>query len=267
MVAVREIAPARRVGAARARLGAALGLVALMATGGGAQALEPPDPLEPVNRAVLGLNLLVDEWALAPVAEVYRAVTPVPVRRSVVNFLGNLRAPVVLANDILQGEGERAANTARRFAINSTLGVLGLFDPASGMGYEPHHEDFGQTLGVLGVPGGPYLVLPLLGPSNARDSVGRIVDSLLMSGYLDAEALTAVFGAAAVSEREANDQVLEALSANSLDLYAVVRSAYAQKRAADMLNGAAAATATAAADQESYDEIFADENVASGISP
>jgi phospholipid-binding lipoprotein MlaA len=265
MVAVREVAPASRVGAARAKLGAALGFVALVADGSGAQASEPPDPLEPVNRAVLGLNLLVDEWALAPVAGAYRALTPEPVRRSVVNFLGNLRAPVVLANDILQGEGERAANTARRFAINSTLGVLGLFDPASGMGYEPHHEDFGQTLGVFGVPGGPYLVLPLLGPSNARDSLGRAVDYLLMSGYLDADALTAVFGATAVSEREANDELLQSLTADSLDLYATVRSAYAQKRAADIRNGAV--TATAAADQESYDEIFAHEDVASDVGP
>ncbi|HEX6014530.1 MAG TPA: VacJ family lipoprotein [Geminicoccaceae bacterium] len=219
-------------------------------------AQEVEDPFEPVNRAVFGFNLFADEWVLEPVARGYRAVTPVPVRRSVANFLSNLRSPVIFVNDLLQGERDRAGVTLGRFMINSTLGVFGLFDAASAFGHYPHYEDLGQTLGVYGVASGPYLVLPLLGPSSARDAAGRVGDYFinpLNECCISTDERLALFGAGAVSEREANIELLDDLEANSIDFYATIRTIYAQRRAADIRNGAPAA------DQEGYDEIFEDE--------
>ena len=105
---------------------------------------------------MFSFNLFVDKWLLEPVARAYRFVAPEPARRSVANFLHNLRSPVIFANDILQGERDRAGVTLGRFMINTTLGVLGLFDPATSFGYQRHDEDFGQTLARLGrAPTGP----------------------------------------------------------------------------------------------------------------
>ena len=237
-------------------LGTATIVAALTASCAGPSAQEADDPFEPVNRAVFGFNMFADEWVLEPVARGYRAVAPAPVRRSVANFLGNLRSPVIFANDLLQGERERAGTTLGRFMINSTLGVFGLFDPASAFGHYPHYEDLGQTLGVYGVSSGPYLVLPLLGPSNARDAVGRAGDYFidpLNQCCITTDERLALFGTGAVSDREANIELFDDLKANSIDLYATIRTVYAQRRAADIRNGAAAA------DQEGYDEIFEDE--------
>ena len=220
------------------------------------RAQEVADPLEPVNRAVFGFNLFVDTWVLEPVARAYRFVAPQPVRRSVGNFLSNLRSPVVFANDLLQGERDRAGITLGRFMINSTLGVFGLFDAASGFGYHGHYEDLGQTLGVYGVPDGPYLMLPLLGPSNARDTVGRVGDFFinpLNSCCITPDERYGIFGTTAVSERESNIELFDDLRSNSLDLYATLRTVYTQRRAAEIRNGAAPTN------QESYDNIFKDE--------
>ena len=145
-------------------------------TGGPSSSHEVSDPIEPVNRAIFSFNMFLDRYLLEPVARAYRFVTPEAARRSVANFLANLRSPVIFANDALQGERERAGITLGRFMINTTLGVAGLFDPATSFGYPRHDEDFGQTLGVWGVASGPYLMLPLLGPSNGRDTVGKVGD-------------------------------------------------------------------------------------------
>lgn len=231
----------------------ALGLTALA---GGVEAQTVADPLEPVNRAVFAFNQYADRFVLEPTARAYRTVAPVPVRRSVRNFLANLRSPVVFANDLLQGERERAGTTLGRFMINSTLGVFGLFDPAKALGHPPHWEDLGQTLGVYGVGDGPYLMLPLLGPSNLRDAVGRVGDFFLdpwPQCCLGFEEQLARRGGEVVSEREANIELIEDLEAGSIDLYATVRTIYAQRRAADIRNGAPPA------DQENYDAIFQDE--------
>lgn len=220
------------------------------------RAQEVSDPLEPVNRAVFGFNLFVDTWVFEPVARAYRFVAPQPVRRSVGNFLSNLRSPVVFANDLLQGERDRAGITLGRFMINSTLGVFGLFDAASGFGYHGHYEDMGQTLGVYGVPDGPYIMLPLLGPSNARDTVGRVGDFFinpLNSCCITPDERYAIFGTTAVSEREANIELFDDLRTNSLDLYATLRTVYTQRRASEIRNGAAPTN------QENYDDIFKDE--------
>lgn len=219
------------------------------------RAQEVHDPIEPVNRAIFRFNMFADEWVLEPVARGYRYVAPQPVRRSVANFLGNLRSPVIFANDLLQGERDRAGVTLGRFMINTTLGVFGLFDAASAFGYQPHQEDLGQTLGVWGTPPGPYLMLPFFGPSNVRDAFGRVGDwyiSPLNQCCLDLHDQLALTGTGAVSDREASIELFDDLKANSLDLYATLRSAYAQRRQAEIRNGAPPAS------QEGYDEIFRD---------
>ena len=136
------------------------------------------DPLEPMNRYFFELNKFFDTILLKPVATWYDGVVPEPGRDGVRNFLDNLRSPVILANDLLQGEWDRAGTTASRFGINTTVGVLGLFDPAAGWGFPQHSEDFGQTLGVYGTPEGPYLFVPVLGPAPPRDLTGFAVDQL-----------------------------------------------------------------------------------------
>lgn len=237
----------------RRALGAACAAGVLLA-GGAARAQEAFDPIEPVNRAIFGFNLTLDAYVLEPVARGYRAVTPQPVRRSVGNFLANLRSPVVFANDLLQGERDRAGVTLGRFMINTTLGVFGLFDPAAALGYQRHDEDLGQTFGVWGAPPGPYLMLPLLGPSNVRDAGGRVGDYLinpLNQCCIDTDERYAIFGTGVVSDREANIEAIDDLKQNSLDLYAAVRSIYTQSRAAEIANGRAPSGG-----QQRYDEIF-----------
>jgi phospholipid-binding lipoprotein MlaA len=216
------------------------------------------DPIEPVNRAVFSFNMFLDTVLLEPAARAYRFVTPQQVRRSVANFLANLRSPVIFANDALQGERDRAGVTLGRFMINTTLGVAGLFDAAGALGYQRHDEDFGQTLGVWGVANGPYLMLPLLGPSNGRDAVGRVGDYLinpLNNCCITQDERLGLLGVTAVSEREANIELLDDLRANSIDLYATIRTIYTQKRAADIRNG------RAPTDQEGYEDIFKEEDV------
>ncbi len=137
------------------------------------------DPLEFVNRFTFAFNGALDTMVLQPAAATYRFLLPDPVQDGVRNAMRNIGAPVVFANDIFQGEWERAETTAMRFLINTTLGVAGIFDVAAEWGYEYHDEDFGQTLAVWGVGEGFYLVLPLLGPSTARDTVGLVVDSFI----------------------------------------------------------------------------------------
>jgi phospholipid-binding lipoprotein MlaA len=222
-------------------------------TGGPPSSQEVADPIEPVNRAVFSFNMFVDRIVLEPVARAYRFVTPEAARRSVANFLANLRSPVIFANDALQGERERAGITLGRFMINTTLGVAGLFDPATAFGYPRHEEDLGQTLGVWGVASGPYLMLPLLGPSNGRDTVGKVGDYLINPlNYccLNQDERLGLFGVTAISEREANIELIDDLRANSIDLYATIRTIYTQKRAADIRNGA---TPT---DNGGYEDIF-----------
>ncbi|MEO0466318.1 MAG: VacJ family lipoprotein [Pseudomonadota bacterium] len=135
------------------------------------------DPFEPVNRGVFAFNEAADKAVIGPVAGAYEAATPAVARKGVSNFLRNLSNPVIFVNNVLQGDADGAGNTAYRFTVNTVFGGLGLFDLAEGDGFPHRSEDFGQTLGVWGVPDGPFLVLPILGPSNLRDSVGSGVDT------------------------------------------------------------------------------------------
>ena len=150
-----------------------LGTAAMLA---GCAGPNPRDPYESYNRAMFTFNDKVDTYALKPVATVYRDVTPSFVQTGVGNFFGNLSDAWSGVNNLLQGKGEDGMTDITRFALNSTLGVLGLFDIASPAGLEKHKEDFGQTLGVWGLESGPYLVLPLLGPSTVRDTVALPAD-------------------------------------------------------------------------------------------
>lgn len=134
------------------------------------------DSLEGFNRLMYRLNDKLDKYLFKPLAQGYRAVTPAPVRKSVANFFSNLREPMVMLNNLLQGKPGQATSDLGRFVVNSTVGIVGLFDVSSKMNLEKHNEDFGQTLAVWGVGDGPYLVLPLLGPSNLRDGAALPVD-------------------------------------------------------------------------------------------
>ena len=199
------------------------------------------DPLEPLNRAIFSFNETVDGLILDPAQQIYGALVPDPAKTGIRNFLDNLRAPVIFANDVLQGEGERAGTTLARFLVNSTFGIGGIFDAASGFGIgERHDEDFGQTLGTYGIGEGPYLVLPLLGPSSLRDVLGLGVDSLVISpwGYaVDENVLVTQQIIDGVDTRYRLDPAIDDLNANSLDAYVALRSVYRQRRSAEIRNG------------------------------
>ncbi len=203
------------------------------------------DPFEGVNRRLYAVHDVLDRWILEPAARGYRFVTPRPVRGSVRNFLSNLNAPVVLANDLLQGQARRAGATVARFGVNSTVGVLGLFDPAQSMGLEPHTEDFGQTLAVWGVSEGPYLFVPLFGPTNLRDGFGNVVDAAFdplswttFEGDDEFALTRGVIGGLAMRE-ELLDPI-DSIRATSIDPYARFRSLNALNREGEIRNGAAA---------------------------
>jgi phospholipid-binding lipoprotein MlaA len=204
---------------------------------------EANDPLEPTNRYFFELNNLADEVLLKPLAGWYYIALPDFAQDGIRNAVNNVRTPVILANDLFQGELERAGTTFGRFLVNSTLGLGGLFDIAERMGLERHDEDFGQTLAVAGIGEGPYLVLPLLGPSNPRDAFGRVVDAFLDPltyltfftnvGWVN----TTRTGLDLVDFRARNLETIDQLKKGSLDYYATVRSLYRQRRADEISNG------------------------------
>jgi phospholipid-binding lipoprotein MlaA len=199
----------------------------------------PNDPLEPLNRLVFAINDLFDFVILRPVAEIYRAITPEPLRNGVTNVLDNLFSPVVFFNHILQGEPERATATLFRFITNSTFGLFGLVDVTSDLGYPKYNTDFNQTLTAWGVDTGPYLVLPLIGPSSFRGGVGFVGDYFAdpLNLYLTNRHhhkrrywLTVRYGLDMVSHREKVIETLDNLRKGSLDMYVTMRSVYFQRQ-------------------------------------
>jgi len=204
---------------------------------------EVDDPLEPVNRVFFGFNEGLDFLILRPVATVYRAVLPKPVRIGIGNALRNAATPVILANDILQGaDGKRVEATMVRFMLNSTVGVGGLIDVGSYVGLDFHREDFGQTLASWGVGPGPYMVAPILGPGNPRDFVGVVVDTAInpMTWILADEQFwvrMAPSAAEMISTREIALDDVDALRKTSPDFYVTVRQLYSEKRKTDIANG------------------------------
>ena len=203
------------------------------------------DPFELLNRFTFAFNMALDTLVFQPVAATYRFLLPVEARNSVRNAVRNLRSPMILINDVLQVEMERARTTLVRFLVNSTMGVLGLFDVADDMGYPYHDEDFGQTLGAHGVGEGFYLVLPVLGPSSPRDGIGILVDMYLDPMIYAAEAadiedfVLARTLAEGIDKRARNIETIEDLKRDSIDFYARVRSLYRQSRANEINNGEA----------------------------
>ena len=194
------------------------------------------DPLEEGNRKIFGFNEGIYRYVLDPVAEVYEAVVPRPVRTSVRNFFNNLHEPVMFTNEVLQGAGGEAGTTLGRFVVNSTIGIAGFFDPATKMGLERHTTNFGETLAYYGTPSGPYLVLPLLGPATARDTVGEGIDLLLRpdTWLLAAAPIFMVNAGDGFSSYEMERRRLEALRETSVDFYSAMRGAYLMDRDAQI---------------------------------
>jgi phospholipid-binding lipoprotein MlaA len=201
------------------------------------------DPAEPTNRFIFRINEGIDAVIIKPITSLYRFVFPSPIRSGIRNFTNNLKTPIILVNDMLQGEPGRAGTTLTRFLINTTVGIGGLRDQASEWGFKSHSEDFGQTLAVWGVGEGPYIVLPLLGPTNPRDAIGRIAD-----GFIDPITWwannngqewvpitrTAISG---IATRDQLWDVIEDLEKSSIDFYAAIRNLYRQRRNQDISNG------------------------------
>ena len=200
------------------------------------------DPFEETNRQLFEVTLAVDRAVMRPVATAYRDTLPTGLQDMVRNFLDNLSSPSVFANDILQGDPERAGVTLARAVVNTSIGVGGLFDVAQDWGLPKHREDFGQTLAVWGVGEGPYLVIPLLGPSNPRDLVGRGVDLFLDPvSYVDwGDHGYVPWVRVAVDQidfRARALQQVEDIERTSADFYAASRSLYRQNRQNAINNG------------------------------
>ena len=207
---------------------------------------------EKFSRGTLKFNQGLDRVIFKPIAKGYRAL-PVPVRSGTANFVGNLRSLLTFTNNLLQGDFRGAGNTAGRFTINTTVGILGIFDPASKMGFEKKsREDFGQTLGVWGADTGCYFVLPVLGPTTTRDALGLVGNVLIDPVYhLTHNSETDVVvgnenlsehnyyyykGTDAVDFRSKNIESIDSLEKNSIDFYASVKSLYLQNRAQKISN-------------------------------
>jgi phospholipid-binding lipoprotein MlaA len=220
---------------------------------------EVSDPIEPVNRAIFWFNDTADVYVLEPVARGWDYVLNDEVQAAISRFFDNVRFPIVMINNLLQGKVISASSDVGRFLVNSTIGVVGFFDVASEFGLERHDEDFGQTLGYWGIPPGPYLMAPLLGPTNARDAVGRIADSAAAI-YPWFAAAQYTIGATAVNTINFRSQVLEQVrdaKEASIDYYVFVRDAYDQRRRA--LIDDAAEVSEERADELYYGEYDEDE--------
>lgn len=201
-----------------------------------AQQWSDNDPLEPFNRKMFWINQKLDHNAALPAAVFYKSSVPGGVRDGVHNVLVNVGLPITVANDLLQGQVSRAGTAAARFGVNTTIGIVGVMDPATDMGFPLQQEDFGQTMGSYGVPGGPYIVLPLLGATLPRDAVGRIfVDHYFSplsyfdySGHYYVSLGTRVFSTVDGRAR-AIDEIRD-IERSSIDQYAAMRDAFIKNR-------------------------------------
>lgn len=200
------------------------------------------DPWEGFNRKSFKVYLFFDDNILVPSSKAYRALSTKKERKAMRNFFMNVQRPNILFNDLLQGEFKRAGQTTARFLINTTIGFLGFGDPASKLGIPDHTEDFGQTLAVWGVPSGPFLFLPVFGPSSIRDGIGLGVDYAAdplpwMRSDAANYARTSRFAATAIVRREPLIEPLDEIRDSSLDYYASIRSFYLQARKREINNG------------------------------
>ncbi len=201
---------------------------------------ETNDPLEPTNRVLYAINDGLDTVILRPAAKAYRFLIPSPVRGGIHNVLSNLGTPVQLSNDMLQGKPRRAGDTTMRFLINTTAGVLGIFDFAKDWGYPDHDSDFGMTLALWGLPEGPFLFLPVIGPSDPRDAIGLGVNAAMdpFTWVGQGAAVRALdwsrFGMNALDQRERHLDDIDSVKKTALDPYATFRSLYRQHRHAQV---------------------------------
>lgn len=193
---------------------------------------DPRDPLEEYNRAAYSFNELLDRALLKPLAQGYNAITPDPVNKGVTNFFDNLHDVRSAINNLLQFKIGRAFSDVGRVAVNSTIGILGLMDVASNMDLPSYKEDFGQTLGVWGFDSGPFIVLPILGPSTARDGVGLVADWYTDPiTYIEDDTVRGVLrGLNIVDSRADLLNASRVVDQGALDPYAFIRDAYLQRR-------------------------------------
>ena len=201
---------------------------------------ETNDPLEPTNRVFYAINDGLDTVILRPLAVAYRYAVPEVVRTHTHDVLANLGSPVLLANDMLETRPRRAGDTLMRFLINSTIGVAGVFDVASDWGYPAHSADFGMTLALWGIPDGPFLFLPVIGPTNPRDAVGFGVDAAAdpLNYFGKGTAVTVLeysrYGISAIDARAAVLDDVDKIKAQALDPYATFRSLARQHRSGEI---------------------------------
>lgn len=201
---------------------------------------EANDPLEPLNRTTFDFNMAFDKYLLKPVAEGYRWSLPDDTRAVIRRVLNNLRMPVTFGNDVLQGNMGRAMETLMRMTVNTIMGMGGMFDVAGQYGLQRHEEDFGQTLAVWGFNEGPYIMLPIFGPSNIRDAIGLGVDSVAdpLGWFLGWPELAARAAVEGIDKRSQVIEPLDELERTSVDFYATIRSLYRQRRMDEINNGA-----------------------------
>ena len=199
------------------------------------------DPFEGVNRAIFSFNNSADKVVLEPIAKGYKKLPP-PIQSGVGNFINNLKLPLAAVNQLLQGQGKNAMESTGRFLVNSTIGIFGLIDVADDIGLNQKEEDFGQTLAAWGVGDGFYIVLPLFGPSNLRDTTGMLMTMMTdpINAYAasqgEAWAIPMRTAANAIDQRSQIIDEVNALRNNSVDYYAAVRSSYYQNRKAAIMN-------------------------------
>lgn len=193
---------------------------------------EVNDPIEGVNRAIFAFNDGLDRYAIEPAATAFDYVVPDFAQNALQNGFDNLRFPILFFNHLFQGKPGPAAKDFARFAVNTTVGLAGLMDPASAIGLRQTHADFGQTLGYWGVPPGPYLMLPFFGPSDVRDTGGRVVDTGMraLGFFIPFWASMAMNGVDTLNWRSLNREAIQAERRAALDWYVAVRSAYTQYR-------------------------------------
>lgn len=215
-------------------------LLASLIASGCATNGEPTDPIEPLNRKVYSFNSALDKAVLAPTARAYKGYVPYVFRYSFRSFLSNIDDVWVGANSLLQGKPGDWVHDWTRVLLNTTFGFLGFSDPASEMGFRKHREDFGQTLGVWGLPTGPYIVLPFFGPSSVRGVTGRIVDTVvdpLDQVVFDDGTRLGVTALGVVDFRESLLGVSSILQGAALDEYSFVRDGYLQRRRNSVYDG------------------------------
>ena len=193
------------------------------------------DPFEDLNRTSFQINETVDSIILKPIAVTY-SKAPTPIKYGITNFFRNLKEVDNTVNQLLQGKPKLAANDLSRFVINSTIGLGGLIDVASNMGLERHDEDFGQTLGVWGIPSGPYLMIPMLGPSSTRDLLSRPISSFL-GGTFHMDDNNVRISLTALDAIETRERLLDVESLLSGDKYDFVRDSYSQSREYEIKDG------------------------------